>query len=683
MQSDRIANLMRIVMSVRNVGVPSGQSSPLRAILFCATLLLPFAGAMASPGVLTLNSSDFDIATAPVNQAGLFEDATNDATAESLIHHPEKFSRQNQSGTPSFGESTSTVWTRLEVTNDGKEAIERHMQISWPTLDRVDLWTFDEKGAMLRHDPAGIELGFHTRPFVNRFFVFPITVEPGQRLILLLQARASGTLQLPITIVTPERLGEIDRRRDILQGIYVGSIVVMFFYNLFLFLIARDRSYFYYVLYVLGFFFVQLGYTGIGFQYIWPDLPWLQLRYFPLFTGATLVASITFTRFFLETGKFAPRADRLLRFVFWAGPLVIMAGILLPPHTANRICTTITPPSTASIILAAIIVARTGSRPARFFLLAFSLVIAAIILTLLRSLQVLPVSFITENGMQIGAIADVVLLSFALGDRISTMRLENERTERAARAQRQKLLVLGRELDIARRIQSAIIQKDFPKVEGLNIVTRFVPMSHVGGDFYDLHQTGPQSACIVIADVSGHGVPAALIASMAQISFDLQLPVADHPRLVIEGMTSILLGRMGDYFLSAGCAHIDAGSMLLRAASAGHPSLLLCHADNERPREIRPPGKLIGPFEDSQVEEISMPLKTGDRIIMFSDAILEARNLEGNLFGMRRLKSFAQRNYSLSANAFADALQHNVLEWVKSTQLEDDFTLVVVDVKRE
>lgn len=662
---------------------PQRAMAALAALTASAALLLPASALLPSPEPVALNAHDFDVATAPTHQLQIFDDVQSMATAADLVKRPDVFHARETVGTPSFGETTSTIWGRLDVSNEGTTPLERHLHVAWPNFDRIDLWTFDEKGAIARHDYAGVELGFRVRPYANRFFVFPVTIPPGERRTLLIAARTSGTLTLPITIASPERLDEIDRQRDILQGIYVGAMAVMFFYNLFLFLIARDRSYFYYVLYVLGFFFVQLGYTGMGFHYVWPESPWLQLRYFPLFTGTTIIASITFTRYFLDARTRAPRADLLLRIAFWTGPLLVVLGTILPPHIANRVCSTVTPPAVATIILAAIIVARTGSRPARFFLLAFSMVVAAIIITLLRVWRILPVSFVTENGMQIGAMADVVLLSFALGDRISTMRLENERTERASRAQKQKLLIIGRELDIARRIQSAIIEKDLPSIPGLTIASRFVPMNHVGGDFYDLHQTGPGSACIVIADVSGHGVPAALIASMAQISFELQLPVATHPRSVIEGMSSILLGRTGDYFLSAGCAHVDAENMLLRVASAGHPSLLLCRADTARPREIRPPGRLIGPFENPLVEEMEIPLKEADRLIMFSDAILEARNAEGALFGMRRLKNFTQRHYPLGIDAFADALQQTILDWVRSSQLEDDFTLVVVDVKRD
>ncbi len=592
---------------------------------------------------------------------------------QSDCFHPEK------KEIPGFGETTNSIW--LRVTLSSEFPVARMLELQWPHIDELDVYAVHSQ-TLQQEWSTGVQKPFSQRPYPTRTFAFPLQLQAGETTIYL-RAWAIGNLQMPMTVWEAEAFAVHDRRDQVVQGMYFGIIFVMGMYNLFLFFSFRDISYLYYVLYVVAFSLVQLGFTGTGFELFWPNLPYLQVRYFPLFTGLTLIFVFPFAREFLQSRVHAPIMDRLLQAMIVLGAIFVVMPFLIDPHIASRIATIATPiPQVIGIITAAVVYRR-GFRPARYFLLAFGLLALAIVVTLMRSLELLPVSFFTENGMQIGSISEVILLSFALGDRKNTLKSERERILRGSLLQEQKLSMLRHELDAARRIQSSVLQKTIPRIEGLGVASRYMPMNHVGGDFFDCLQLGESEVCFIIADVSGHGVSAALIASMGQIAFDLQLERARRPEHVLLGMNDILHGRTGDYFLSASCVHIDAKNLKARIASAGHPALLLYHPSRESPLETRPRGRLIGPFPDPSVEGLDLDLLAGDRMLLFTDGITEARNGSGKMFGTRRLKEFLITHYEDAVETFADRLYGEVRRWIGTGQFDDDFTLLVIDVRRD
>jgi phosphoserine phosphatase RsbU/P len=122
----------------------------------------------------------------------------------------------------------------------------------------------------------------------------------------------------------------------------------------------------------------------------------------------------------------------------------------------------------------------------------------------------------------------------------------------------QQLKEIQKELDVARRIQSSILPGDFPSSANFRVAARFVPMTSVAGDLYDYIITDDHHVGLLIADVSGHGVPAALIASMVKLAAVSQLAVAASPCQFLSGMNSVLLGNTQKQFVTAAYAHLNA-----------------------------------------------------------------------------------------------------------------------------
>ncbi len=138
-----------------------------------------------------------------------------------------------------------------------------------------------------------------------------------------------------------------------------------------------------------------------------------------------------------------------------------------------------------------------------------------------------------------------------------------------------KLAAVESELATARRIQASILPRTMPELAGLRLSACYRPMTEVAGDFYDFIQIDERRLTVLVADVSGHGVPAALIASMVKVAFAMQSSHASDPAAILLGLNGILNGMLDGQFVTAACAHIDLEAHTIAYAGAGHPPAIL------------------------------------------------------------------------------------------------------------
>src|SRR5712691_5936225 len=189
-------------------------------------------------------------------------------------------------------------------------------------------------------------------------------------------------------------------------------------------------------------------------------------------------------------------------------------------------------------------------------------------------------------------------------------------------ANEEHLLAIKKELQIANQIQSSILPREVPRLAGLEIVARYAPMSAVAGDFYDFLVLDDRCIGILVADVTGHGVPAALIASMLKVAFASQAAHAGDPALVLTGLNRALCGKFEEHFVTAAYIFVDLDKLVLRYAGAGHPPLLLAprtnaHGRESESREIEANGLMLGLFPDAAYSAVEIPLGAGDRILLY------------------------------------------------------------------
>jgi sigma-B regulation protein RsbU (phosphoserine phosphatase) len=247
-----------------------------------------------------------------------------------------------------------------------------------------------------------------------------------------------------------------------------------------------------------------------------------------------------------------------------------------------------------------------------------------------------------------------------------------------------QLLAIEQEMATARRIQSSILPQQMPKVPGIHLAARYLPMAAVAGDFYDFLVLDGKGMGILVADVSGHGVPAALIASMVKVSFASQAPQASDPARVLTGMNQIFCGKFEREFITAGYLLLDMGKRKLVYAGAGHPSPLLLRRSQNKIYELSENGLIMGQFPEAHYVNTELDLGPGDRILLYTDGILEATNSSGEFFGEERLKRFLEAQEHRSPGRCADALLERLFQWSgkrAGETLDDDLTLIVVDIE--
>jgi hypothetical protein len=241
------------------------------------------------------------------------------------------------------------------------------------------------------------------------------------------------------------------------------------------------------------------------------------------------------------------------------------------------------------------------------------------------------------------------------------------------------------ELDAARTIQQSLIPVAPPRLDGVRIAARYRAMQIVGGDFYDF-RTGPgeNTLGIVLADVSGHGIPAALIVSMVKLAFWYQKDRLPAPGTLFTRMNEILLNNIGGEFVTGCYVWIDLARMELATSNAGHPPLFLWKGRARELRELRPAGRLLGLMPDPRFDVETAGLEQGDRIVLYTDGVFEApsADAQGEQFGLTRLRSFIAENAHLSPERFADRLMETVTGWCGgANRIADDIALVVIDVE--
>jgi phosphoserine phosphatase RsbU/P len=217
-----------------------------------------------------------------------------------------------------------------------------------------------------------------------------------------------------------------------------------------------------------------------------------------------------------------------------------------------------------------------------------------------------------------------------------------------------------------------------PRVPGVAVVARYRPMTAVAGDFYDFVEVDAQRLGVLVADVSGHGVPAALIASMVKVALAAQRKRADRPAEVLAGMNEALWGHLGGQYVTAAYLFIDTHSDLIRYAAAGHPPMLRSARSDRTVHELRQNGLVLGFLETAHYEDLEQPLRAGDRFLLYTDGLIEATNAAEDLFGLDGLGTALAKASALQPDAAADTLLETIDVW-SGQPPSDDRTLVLVD----
>lgn len=300
----------------------------------------------------------------------------------------------------------------------------------------------------------------------------------------------------------------------------------------------------------------------------------------------------------------------------------------------------------------------------------------------------IPVIFLTgktetddeTKGFEVGAV-DYIHKPFSpavVKARVHTHLVLREAREQLAR----QLLFINNELEMAREIQLSILPQEIPRIKGLEITARYLPMSSVAGDFYDFIVEDEKHVGILVADVSGHGLAAALIASMLQVALVAQCAHASDPARVLAGLHEALRGKFQHHYVTAVYVFVDMEKKCMSYAGAGHPPLLLWRASTESASELVENGLPLGLLPHATYSVGQIQVEPGDKAVLYTDGIVETESPAKQEFGIDLFKGFLQSNHILRADRFADSLLDELSNWSehpKGQGQRDDITFLTID----
>lgn len=326
-----------------------------------------------------------------------------------------------------FGFSSSVYWLASEFkTND----ITRwSLWNKYALIDLLEVWTcpLPIKGIEdCEYQQMGDQLPFSLRQHNHPTLIMPLSLQTQTKYLLLTRIDTNGTFQLPISLVDDRTLQQEIYSNNIWRGLYYGILLVMALYNLFIFIFIKDRSYLYYSAFALSFLMFHMVYEGSAFQLFWPDLPQINNFALPIFFALNMLALTFFVPNFLNLKENNFGLFRLFR---GYSALILVSVTMLPLLHYQLLVPLYNVLSiivSCTALLVGIYFWIKGISSARFFTIAWAVLIIGLTMANARSLGIIPTNAITLYAYQTGSFLQVILLSLALAERIMALQVEQE-----------------------------------------------------------------------------------------------------------------------------------------------------------------------------------------------------------------------------------------------------------------
>jgi len=354
----------------------------------------------------------------------VFQDSSQHMTLDDVVSNSASFVR-NHTVVPNFGISNHHNWIRFSVVNDSDK---RHLilTVSNPIIDQITLYTIgnNSKDSLTIH----IADSLGGRSFEHQFYTFDLYLNKGDTATCYLKLVSAKQLLVPLTISDEKTVVREIIGFDFRSGIYVGIMLTMLLYNLFLYFSARDKHYLVYVHYIFWVTIAQIAILGYFHRFFqWPVFSSIS---FVTFAGAMSgIASVIFVKSFLNIKSYGSKLNNWLNIVILGD--VIAIGLLFfdMPIQSYEMVNFVAGLGSMLVLIVGFAAYRKGNRSAKLFLVAWGIFLGSVIIYVLKDYGILDYNQLTAHSVQIGVSLEALLLSFALGDKINIYRKEKDESQ--------------------------------------------------------------------------------------------------------------------------------------------------------------------------------------------------------------------------------------------------------------
>ncbi len=327
--------------------------------------------------------------------------------------------------TTNFGATHSAIWLRVQLQAGADAPAQWLLELANPALDRLDLYVSNGAGGF-EHQAGGDSVPYADRVVPHRHHVKPVRLQPGVVTTVYLRIASLGTVSAPATLWQPAALWQRDQQTYAVFGLYFGLLLGLLLYNLLLYLSVRDRAYLIYVGFTAFMGLSQAANSGLAAQFLWPGAVWWNNVSINAMNALAGTFGLLFACSFLASRTTMPRLDRWMRLSVGLWVAAFFGALLLPYRAGVWSVTLLALVGVGTVALAAVLAIRRRHPGAPYFALAWGALLLGVLVLTLHNNGFLPSNAITANALLIGSALEMVLLSFALADRINTARKDKE-----------------------------------------------------------------------------------------------------------------------------------------------------------------------------------------------------------------------------------------------------------------
>ncbi|GCD77484.1 hybrid sensor histidine kinase/response regulator [Thermaurantimonas aggregans] len=376
----------------------------------------------------------------------VYIDSSQSLSIESISSYIDRFERWKKDNVH-LGTNQNPIWFYTDINNQSNEDVI--LQIGYPILDTISFYLV-RNGVVVKEFTTGSSFEFEKREILGNYFKF--IIPPGQNQVFF-RVRSFYNVQFPATLYAWKSLNYENSKEALLQGIYIGFVVIIVLYNLFFYLSIRDSIYIWYILHVAATAIITLHLNGYTFKYLWPKLPIINQNE-PIIYGLGIFTTL-FSIKFLRPETFSRFWNKVLWGIFWLNVPVFILPFVGEKLLANMVVQLVGSFGCFLMLVAGFALMLRGYRPAVFYVIAFSFLLVGVILSIMARMNILPNIPVFVHASQIGSALDMIMLSLAVADRVNEglrerKKLKNQLLKEAVEKEniiRQQNLMLKDEVD--------------------------------------------------------------------------------------------------------------------------------------------------------------------------------------------------------------------------------------------